>query len=318
MSGTGAGIDEGAVWLMSIPFSCPYCGLYTLVDDEFAGHSGPCAACGKTVVVPYVAANYSAPTAGSPPRQRSRALTVILAVVGSLFAGAVVISVLVALLVPAVGLAKRSQAKRNCSENLRKIGMALQQYHQMNGTYPPAYLTDAAGKPMHSWRVLLLPYVGQKTLYDQYDFSQPWDSPQNKSVLNRMPDVYACPGDEDAKVLGETSYVVVVGAGTMFPGRSTTTNKQVTDDPAHTLAVVESHQTGICWLEPKDMDVARLHFALSEAGGTMLGGNHDGGVEVLMADGTTFFLKDSASEDYLQSMATIRGGEVIPWEVLDQ
>ena len=66
--------------------------------------------------------------------------------------------------------------------NLRQIALALQSYHQANGCFPPAYVADKNGKPMHSWRVLILPYLGFDDLYKAYDFTEPWDGPNNKKT----------------------------------------------------------------------------------------------------------------------------------------
>ena len=60
--------------------------------------------------------------------------------------------------------------------------MALQNYHQANGCFPPAYIADKNGKPMHSWRVLILPYLDRTILYKAYDFTEPWDGPNNKKL----------------------------------------------------------------------------------------------------------------------------------------
>ena len=50
-----------------------------------------------------------------------------------------------------------------CTNNLKQIAAALQAYHQANGCFPPAYIADKSGKPMHSWRVLILPYLDRMT-----------------------------------------------------------------------------------------------------------------------------------------------------------
>ena len=90
------------------------------------------------------------------------------------------------------------------------IGFALQCYHQDHGSFPPAYITDKAGKPMHSWHILLLPYIGAKELYSRYKFDEPWNSTSNSRLARLMPEVYRCPSDPDA---GDaiTNYVAVVG-----------------------------------------------------------------------------------------------------------
>src|SRR4051794_6845264 len=86
-----------------------------------------------------------------------------------LFAGVIIVGLLAALLLPNYrGGAPRHAARRmQCSNHLKQIGLALQNYHDDYGTLPPAYIADSTGKPIHSWRVLLLPYIEQKLLYDK-------------------------------------------------------------------------------------------------------------------------------------------------------
>ena len=73
--------------------------------------------------------------------------------------------------------------------NLKQIAMALQCYHQANGCFPPAYIADKTGKPMHSWRVLILPYLDRDDLYKAYNFTEPWDGPNNKKLATSRPDL---------------------------------------------------------------------------------------------------------------------------------
>ena len=81
----------------------------------------------------------------------------------------------------------RESARRSvCADNLHQIALALQSYHQANGCFPPAYIADKDGKPMHSWRVLILPYLGHDDIYKAYDFSQPWDAPKNKRISDML------------------------------------------------------------------------------------------------------------------------------------
>lgn len=83
----------------------------------------------------------------------------------------------------------RHVAWRNGSSySLRKIAYALKDYHHEYDTFPPAFIADKDGKPMHSWRVLILPYLdGGGFVYDQYDFGEPWDGPNNIKLLDHMP-----------------------------------------------------------------------------------------------------------------------------------
>ncbi len=69
--------------------------------------------------------------------------------------------------------------RSECANHLRQIALALHDYHQVYGCLPPAHVDGPGGKPMHSWRVLILPFLHYDELYRQYDFAEPWDGPKN-------------------------------------------------------------------------------------------------------------------------------------------
>ncbi len=104
---------------------------------------------------------------------------------------------LAALLLPAMNAAHDSFYRAHCIHCLFDISMALDTYHQVNGCYPPAYIADKDGKPMHSWRVLILPYLLGGGAHLQYRFDEPWNGPNNKKLLPQRPYDYACPDDEE-------------------------------------------------------------------------------------------------------------------------
>ena len=59
-------------------------------------------------------------------------------------------------------------------------------YEQANGTLPPHYAcADKQGKPIHSWRALIVPYIEFEPL-KRLDLSQPWDSQYNRGVANSI------------------------------------------------------------------------------------------------------------------------------------
>ena len=89
---------------------------------------------------------------------------------------------MIALLLPAVQSAREAARRAQCSNNLKQIGLAFHNYHDSYGCLPPAYIPDGNGQPMHSWRVLILPFVEQSPLYDQYDFDEPWNGPNNSKL----------------------------------------------------------------------------------------------------------------------------------------
>jgi len=98
---------------------------------------------------------------------------IVLLVFGGLASVALVATIAFVALFPAIGAARTMVYKRSCESNLVKIGLALRAYEAAHGTLPPAYIPDASGKPMHSWRVLILPYLDEQGLYSRYDLTSP-------------------------------------------------------------------------------------------------------------------------------------------------
>src|SRR6185312_177731 len=105
------------------------------------------------------------------------------------------IAVVLALLLPALQ-EPRTRRRNPCFNNLKQIGLGLQDYHYVFKCFPPACITDENGKPMHSWRVSILGFIGQKALYDRYDFNEPWNGPHNSLLAKEMPSVFRCPNDK--------------------------------------------------------------------------------------------------------------------------
>ena len=143
------------------------------------------------------------------------------------------------------------------------------------GTFPPAVVYGPDGKPWHSWRVLILPYLGQNDLYRSYDFNQPWDSPKNRKLLDRMPDVYREPAYGEAKG-SFAHYAALVGEDTCFPSKRPTRPDDmggrgmmhITDGSSNSMMVapVEPGRK-IPWTKPEDIVVGPDFPGLGKPGG---------------------------------------------------
>jgi hypothetical protein len=196
--------------------------------------------------------------------------------------------------------------------DLRRIGEALDAYHADHGTYPPAALTDDTGRPLLSWRVLLLPYLGEADLADQFDLSVAWDAPANLALLDQMPDVYRGGRAEGGT---ETGIAGAAGRKSVF-GRSGpaldsgVAASAVTDGVTMTIAAGPvGDGVHVPWTAPGDIDAS-----VDQALGSPVGfdGVGEVGTPLLFLDGSVRTMPDDLAAEVLHSWATIASGGCSP------
>ncbi len=174
-----------------------------------------------------------------------------------------------------------------CRNNVKQLSLALHNYASDNhGQFPPAYIADENGRPMHSWRVLILPYIEQDVLYRQYHFAESWDSPHNLTIAQQIPDLFQCPSRSSDQRGLFTSYVAVVGDETMWPGAESTSYEDITDGTTNTLCLLEWPESDIVWTEPRDFPSDRI-WLLTHPPAALLSSKqrHRDGLTTSMADG---------------------------------
>jgi hypothetical protein len=135
--------------------------------------------------------------------------------------------------------------------NLKQLALALHNYHLEHGHYPPPYVADEQGKPLYSWRVLILPYIDQIELSKQFKDDEPWDSPDNRKLLA---DLWVFMSNERT-ITGDTHFVAVAGEGTIWDPKQGVAAADITDSLNTTLLLVEIPSQGIAWSEPRDLSL---------------------------------------------------------------
>ncbi len=140
------------------------------------------------------------------------------------------------------------------TSKLQTLQIATLRYQAERGTLPPAFTVDADGKPLHSWRVLILPYINDatKTLYDQIRLDEPWDSPHNRRFAKQTPDVFRRP--EDVPDSNLAAYSVIVGPNSLYneSGVGVDLTKRVADPErvATSQALIVERKTPVEWTRP--------------------------------------------------------------------
>lgn len=226
---------------------------------------------------------------------------------------AIPITVVVLLLAMVMlGLPRTPNKSTICRNSLKTLALSLENYHDAYGCFPPAYVADENGKPMHSWRVLILPFLGCGDLYQKYRFDEPWNGPNNSKLAKHMPWLYRCPCQETKSSPVTTNYVAVTGPGTMWPGQKTICVRDVTDGTCDTLILVESANCGIHWMEPRDLDLATMPLKINPSSAPGISGGHPGGAQAALADGSVKLLYDSLPPDAIKALVERNDGKPIP------
>ncbi len=222
---------------------------------------------------------------------------------------ATAVPVAIAMLVPAAHASRIAAQRAQAMNNLKQVGLAMQNYANAN-KHLPTDVRGKDGKPLLSWRVQILPFMEQETLFKEFKLDEPWDSPHNKPLAERMPKVFAIPGSPAEP--GKTFYRGFSGKSTIFDPavpQGVELNK-ITDGTSTTIAVVEAREA-IPWTRPDGEIPFDADAKGPEALVAAVGGHQTGGFNLLLCDGAVRFLDDSLIPVVLRSLITRNGGEVI-------
>lgn len=196
------------------------------------------------------------------------------------------------------------------AENLKRIGIASRTYLDRHDKMP-ATIRSGEGTPLLSWRVAILPFLQEQGLHGEFHLDEPWDSPHNKTLLDRMPAVFALPGSP--AVPGETFYRSFSGPHTMYDPADADGAGRVTftDGAESTLAVVEARRA-VPWTCPEnEIPIDGEGERASDILRGQLGGHFPGGFHALFVDGRVKFLPETINARTLKSLITRNGRDII-------
>ncbi len=229
-----------------------------------------------SIVVAFVLAIWSLCYAGKYQRVFSHA-------VGGLIT-TVALTLLVAASFYAISAVEAAAQTTASLEHLRELAIGMHSHHDTRGALPSraSYAPDEPnqppgrqGKPLLSWRVHLLPHIGQAVLWGQFKHDEPWDGPHNRQFISRMPSVFASPGRDLGE--GKTCYLVPISNderfATAFPSGLTRWKSEqpwqacpcytlgctfgsMIDGTSNTIMIVEvPPEKAVIWTKPDDWEV---------------------------------------------------------------
>lgn len=212
--------------------------------------------------------------------------------------------ILVALIVPALQVDREGARRLSCSNNLRQISMAIYLYESTYRKLPPAFTVDSDGRPLHSWRTLILPFMECGSLYERIDLSKPWDDPVNLAIGQFEMPLYSCPSNP-MRQPGLTVYQLVEDPRAAIFGSETRSMAEISDGPSNTLIVVEcSEADAVPWMKPQDLPMSKF---LSPSGRYP----HSGSRHVAMADISVRLLPKDIDPESAVALVTRAGGEQV-------
>ena len=219
-------------------------------------------------------------------------------------------------LAPYMGTPKEAGHRSQCKSNLRQIGIALHNFHEVHGHLP----ASGKGEPPVSWRVHALPYLDNPDLFETYDQTLAWNSDKNTVIAKQRNEQLTCPSTQTTKDTLDrwyTHYAMVSGQKTIGDRQNPRSFSDFTDGTSNTLAVVEAAGLNIVWTEPRDSEVSDGNLGINLTGPTptespaLISAWHRGGGHVLMADGAAKFLSHNIDPKVLKALTTVDGDDSI-------
>ena len=242
-----------------------------------------------------------------------------------------IIGILIGMLLPAIQSVRESARSIVCRNNLRQIGLALQNYHSVYMHFPsgvtgwrPFGSLDQSKRNL-AWSVFILPQLEQENLYQRLDLSQAYDSPANFDAGSQPISVYQCPSATRDSIqenaLGITDY------GGIYGERINSSNdppkgcmifddpisiSDITDGTSNTLIVAEDSQSSDeQWINGRNVFDQAFPINAAPEFENDIRSNHPGGANGVFADGHVQFLSESMQPFTLGGICSRASGETL-------
>lgn len=259
-------------------------------------------------------------------------LLVVIAIVGTL-AG---------LLIPPLGPSRESGRIFGCQDNLTTISQALLTKAEDEGRLPRVVELGGSREQFRSWRLSVLPGIGEQKMIDAYDRNEPWDSPKNLAAMNKSVAKFECLSDSPA-VPGSpyTNYFAIIGPETAWPAERGLPLSEITDGRSRTILLLDVAGWDVPLSEPRDLTYDEAFNILvgnprpSNRFATISYGpvahHHPGsfgrfykrgealpGINAAFADGTVRFLPVPLPDDMAKALLTANAGDEVDWDEFER
>ncbi|MGL6195594.1 MAG: DUF1559 domain-containing protein [Thermoguttaceae bacterium] len=205
---------------------------------------------------------------------------------------------------------RENMRRQQCMNNLKQLALAVHNYYDLRQVMVPAYTTDKEGKPLHSWRVILLPYLEQEELYTSIRLDEPWDSEYNRQFHDKMPAIFRCASLGKDGEKRDTNYCMIFGEDAVgVDDKNSFTFRKIADGLSNTVLFVE-RMTPVCWMQPEDILQEDAYKGVNkEPKG--IGSPHLNGANSAFCDAGPRFIPENLPLDVLKAIITKAGGEYV-------
>ncbi len=276
---------------------CPAC------DQQVSPSADECPHCGIQIV--------GSRGGGGGGGSKNTLMIVLAVLAGVAVMFMCLIGIGLALFLPAVGQAREAARRVQSKNNLKQLGLALHNYHDINNTFPPAGTFTADNKPYQSWQTMILPLVDQAPVYGRIDQSAAWDDPRNRMAFTIPVTTYhnpqlGAPGQRFTTDGLATSHYAM---NSKFGGPNQALQlSKIIDGTSNTLMAGEVGSGFLAWGDPQN---ARDPAQGLGASSNQFGGAFKGGAHMLLGDGAVKFISESVDPKVLEALSTPGGNETI-------
>ena len=190
-----------------------------------------------------------------------------------------------------------AEAASKSSKRLEQIAVAIREYAAAHGRLPSPMIMDENGNGLLSWRVTILPYLGEdgRLLYQEFRLNEPWDSDHNRALISRMPTVFHSPLRQQTGK-GRTTFLMPLGNGSVF-SKPESPDLSSINDAAKTILLVDAvDDEDTVWTRPNDLsyDADDPHKGLV--------GPAEAAIHVITVDGKSHFVDTTVGDDILRKL----------------
>lgn len=190
-------------------------------------------------------------------------------------------------------------------QSLKQLALAMHIYHDMYHQFPEAATRGRDGQPLLSWRVQLLPFLDQESLYKEFHLDEPWDSAHNLKMIARMPKLFA-PASPSLQRGGKTVFLVPSGDKTVFPKTGGLKISEIRDGTVNTLLITTVvEKEAVVWTKPEDLEWQEADSLRRLTAGTS-------GFSVAFCDGSVRWIPSAILPETLRLLIDPADGQIVP------